>query len=55
MKRKAGFYWCKWQGVWEVCEWNNNEWFIPGLDPDMLITDSEFQVIDERRILNPNE
>ena len=55
MKREKGFYWCKWAGKWEVCEWDGRSWYIPGFDYVDDYYDSHMQQIDERRIINPNE
>jgi len=51
-KRANGFYWAKWQNVWEVIEWNGYNWLIPGVEDEFY--DEQMQQIDENRIINPN-
>lgn len=55
MKREPGFYWVKWSGEWEVCEWTGKNWLLPGVDIEIYATDEDMEQLDERRIINPNE
>lgn len=48
-ERESGFYWCK-RGDWMVCPWNGDHWIIPGYNPFMKYSDSDFTEIDERPI-----
>jgi len=52
MKRENGFYWVKWQGLWEVCEWTGRSWWAPGCTS--FFQDEQTEQIDENRIINPN-
>ena len=51
MEREIGFYWAKHNGVWKVIYWAENVWRIE----HYFYLDTDFDQIDERRIINPNE
>ncbi len=46
--RKIGFYWVKYQGVWQIAYWEIWNWEITGSDD--ILDDSDFDEIDERII-----
>lgn len=53
MKREPGYYWVKDFGVWIVVRWTGHVWVRSG--GTAVYNFHEFQTIDERRILNPDE
>lgn len=57
MKRESGWYWVKIDGLdWEIADYEsqNTQWYRNGVDPDNCeYFDSDFEQIDERRIVRP--
>ena len=54
--RQQGYYWVKIQGyntnpVWDIGEWENNEWTLGGRSTSY--SDTDFLEIDERPITRP--
>ena len=60
--RAQGFYWVKYKGDWSIAEFlydysdkedgvNNDQWLI--INDTRLKYDSDFEEIDERRIVRP--
>ena len=53
MKREEGYYWVFLNGRWVVAQYTDSEWYIAGIE--RIYDIYEFDIIDERRIINPNE
>jgi len=58
IKREAGFYWVKYEGVWQVASWetswrNVKEWALAGCE--LYKENSEMEEIDERRIVRDGD
>ncbi len=55
MARKSGYYWVKYIKEWEAGYFDkkDNEWFLTGTDS--TYKDSDFEQINENRIMSPDE
>ena len=55
MERKSGFYWVKYDGGCECAFFEETEsiWMIIGAED--VFDDSDFEVINENRIMSPDE
>lgn len=56
MNREKGFYWVKYEDVWEVMEWAGNGigWLQCGISLDTKsIRDRDLESINENIIINP--
>ena len=53
MARQEGYYWVKYEGVFEIAKWTTFGWLLTGGTP--YFEDSDFEHINENRIKEPGE
>ena len=51
--RQEGYYWCKYNGCWDIYYWNSNYFLFLYMDLDFK--ESEFEEIDNDKIVRKND